>query len=236
MKNEIKKVRKLLLFFLILLIFIFFILLFNNKNLNTVSSFIFNNNLNLDDSNYDVTFYGDLTKEEKKDYISIADHVDTVYNQVRLGHLVTINGVQLSDYDNLQGKINATFRIDNIKVGKEAYKILKEKNSSIAKPKNGMEYIIITVSVLYNEGEVEYLDLSQNIARLQCYFMDFTIDGAESFTKYFYDPNNEDFNFDVKIKKGEEKKVNLAFLLNKDNKNQLVFEGFSNIIKFNLTK
>lgn len=145
---------------------------------------------------------------------------------------------QISGYELLDGSslpVTATFTLKNVQRGEEAYEALVEENPGIAKPQEGMEYIVATMQVSYDEGEAETLYLAKNEASLPSAKLYFSLSNGES--------NAEDLTesvansiYNLELQKGESKEGVVVFLHNADSEEPLYFTGFENVIEFDLKK
>lgn len=151
---------------------------------------------------------------------------------VQPGGSKTIHGYQTVDGDNLP--VTATFELETIKRGKDAYAVLQSNQADLPQPDNGMEYIVITLNVTYNDGKADCLDLSENDASLASEKTLFVLSNgdsnAEPMTDYL---SNSIYN--LSLKKGESGQGAVAFLHKADSTEPLNLIGFGNIISFDIT-
>lgn len=184
----------------------------------------------------------DFSVEESKE-IEINTPVDSSNTQdantgitinndiVQPGNSKTINGFQTVDGDNVP--ITATFAIADIQRGKNAYTALQSSNSDLPKPDNGMEYIIVTFNVSYDNGEADTLDMSENEASLVSERRVFALSNSDSNAEQVT-ANLDNSIYNLSIKKGERGQGAVAFLHKVDSTEPLNFIGFGNIIKFKI--
>lgn len=148
------------------------------------------------------------------------------------GDSKTINGFQTVDGDNVP--VTATFAIADIQRGENAYTALQSSNSGLPKPDNGMEYIIVTFNVSYDNGETDSLDMSENEASLVSERRVFALSNGDSNAEQVT-AHLDNSIYNLSIKKGESGQGAVAFLHKADSTEPLNFIGFGNIIKFNIT-
>ena len=89
----------------------------------------------------------DISKNEYfKEIYSILSGIK--YNEVIFGNAIIINVYQV--VDGLDYPVNITFKVNNIERVEKSYEKLRNTVSDFAKPKEGIEYIIITLSISYS--------------------------------------------------------------------------------------
>lgn len=159
--------------------------------------------------------------------------ITTNNDMIQPGDSKTINGFQTVDGDNVP--ITATFSIVDIQRGENAYTTLQSSNSNLPKPDNGMEYIIVTFNVSYDNGEADTLDMSENEASLVSERRVFALSNGDSNAEQVT-ANLDNSIYNLSIKKGESGQGAVAFLHKADSTEPLNFIGFGNIIKFNVAK
>lgn len=92
-----------------------------------------------------------------------------------------------------------------------------------------MEYVIITVGVSYDDGELDVLSLAENQASLDAAKQYFSLGNAEDVT------NDLDKGiYHMSVKKGEGIQGDLLFIRKKDSKQPLGFWGFNRTAQFQM--
>lgn len=189
---------------------------------------------NLPTSNIETSVVPDPSANSVVDYSNTQDAITGITTNndiVQLGDSKTINGFQTVDGNNIP--ITATFALADIQRGENAYTALQSSNSNLPKPDNGMEYIIVTIHVTYDNGEVDTLDMSENEASLVSERRVFALSNGNSNAEQVT-ANLDNSIYNLSIKKGESGQGAVAFLHKADSAEPLNFIGFSNIIKFNI--
>ncbi|HJC23184.1 MAG TPA: hypothetical protein H9761_05705 [Candidatus Eisenbergiella merdavium] len=143
----------------------------------------------------------------------------------------TLNGFQT--VDGVSIPVTVTIGIKDVIRGKTAYSELLEKNAMLQAPEKGKEYIIITIYMEYNAGEVEEISLQENIASLKAFAFYFELpeerENAEDVTGCL---ENSLYNYSLKV--GESITGKIAFLHNETENGPLVFVGYGNTVELSL--
>ena len=170
-------------------------------------------------------------KEETEPTQTITDTVETPTEEK--DKTQQIEGYQVMDGTDVPVKIS--FTLEEIQKGEAAYKILTEKNTNLAVPKDDEEYIIVTFKISYDEGGADEIYLAENHASLQSASLYFALSNgdsnAEDMTEYL-----PDSVYNLRIAKGDSAQGSVAFLHKKDSIEPLYFLGFNNSISFDVSK
>lgn len=189
--------------------------------------------------------YGENTANEVEIDKQLVDNIDLNTNEqdgngskdmeeiVTYGTPKTIEGYQMVDGRDVP--IKATFTVKDVQRGEDAYNILLDNNPSIPKEEEGMDYMIITLDVSYDDGEAEELYLSENYASLESAKLYFALSNGNSNAEQLTS-NLSNNIYNLSIQKGESEQGAVAFLHKIGSQEPLGFIGFNNIIKFDLTK
>lgn len=133
--------------------------------------------------------------------------------------------------DGREVPVCVTLGVESIQTGKEAYKKMQEYNADITPPDDNEEYIIVTLHISYDEGEIEELDMMENRASLAAAGLYFALSNshsnAQDVTSYL-----DNIIYDIVLTKGESAQGAVAFLQEKGNAEPLVFVGFEQIVRF----
>lgn len=144
-----------------------------------------------------------------------------------------ISGYELVDGDSVP--VTVTFTLKNVQRGEEAYEFLVKENPDIAKPQEGMEYVVATIHVSYDEGEAETLYLAKNEASLQSAKLYFTLP-SEGINGEDMTESVADGIYYLELQKGQSGEGLVVFLHNIGGQETLYFTGFENVIQFDLKK
>ena len=144
----------------------------------------------------------------------------------------TIEGFAFAD--GVERSVCVTLSVESIQRGEEAFKILQEYNSDITPPNENEEYIIAIFNVSYDSGEIEELYMMENRASLEQAGLYFALSNGQSNA---YDVTSYLSNsiYDISLTKSQSAQGAVAFLQEKGNTEPLVFVGFEQIVKFNIS-
>ena len=133
--------------------------------------------------------------------------------------------------DGSQSPVRLTMEIENILKGEEAYEELCRQDAEIGQPGEDEEYIIITLSVTYDEGETEELFLAESRALLDGAGLYFALSNSKSnTTDVTYCLENSIYN--LSLIQGQSVQGSVAFLQEKNNMEPLHFVGFGQNVMF----
>lgn len=136
--------------------------------------------------------------------------------------------------------VRLTMAVENVQEGEAAWQQLLSQGTQLPAPERGKEYIIVTVKVTYEDGDLETLDFVENYpASLAAARVHFNIPNENS--------NTEDVTYHLanpiwgpdplegrSLKKGESVTGDVAYLQETGNKQPLYFEGFNQVISFQI--
>lgn len=149
---------------------------------------------------------------------------------------VTIDGYVYWGGDGPDGSpncVSVTMSLASVIRGDEAYNHLLLNDPKIQYPEAGQEYIVINLNVEYEDGDLDVLDMTENIARQSGYNLHFALPNASSnaidFTYSLSDPI-----YNLQLSKGEIASGSVAFLQEIGNTQPLYFEGFDEITTFKI--
>lgn len=127
--------------------------------------------------------------------------------------------------DGSPNRVSVTMSVASVIHGEDAYNYLLLSDSELEVPAPGKEYIVIILKVKYEDGELDVLDMTENIARQPGYSLHFALPNASSnsinFTYSLADPI-----YSLQLSKGETASGSVAFLQEIGNTHPLHFEGF----------
>ena len=166
--------------------------------------------------------------EESEQFVNLANEnaPEKVANEYTIEGFAFVDGMERS--------VCVTLSVEGIQRGEEAFKILQEYNSDITSPNENEEYIIATFNVSYDSGEIEELYMMENRASLEQARLYFALSNGQSNA---YDVTSYLSNsiYDISLTKGQSAQGTVAFLQEKGNTEPLVFVGFEQIVKFNIS-
>lgn len=151
---------------------------------------------------------------------------------VQIGGEKQINGYQTVDGTGLP--VTVTFEFADIQRGENAYIILQSSNAGVSPPDDGMEYIVATLNVTYNEGETDILDMSENNASMASERKLFALSNGDRNAEQMTSSLSDSI-YNLTLNKGESGQGTVAFLHKVGSTEPLIFIGFGNIIKFNIS-
>ena len=136
--------------------------------------------------------------------------------------------------DGMERSVCVTLSVESIQRGEEALKTLQEYDTNITSPNEKEEYIIVNFNVSYDSGEIEELYMMENRASLEQAGLYFALSNGQSNA---YDVTSYLSNsiYDISLTKGQSAQGAAAFLQEKGNTEPLVFVGFEQIVKFNIS-
>ena len=152
---------------------------------------------------------------------------------------VTIDGYAYTpDGDSVPVQI--TIGVERVVQGEEAYRELLAQNAACPAPDDGQEYLIVTVNVTYEGGELETLNFYENYpASLVAARIHFNIPNSASnstdVTSYLANPiwgQNPVEGRD--LAKGESVSGDIAFLVEQGNTQPLYFVGYNQVAEFKI--
>lgn len=161
-----------------------------------------------------------------------ADTITANDDFVQPGSKKMIDGYQT--VDGTGRPVEVTFQVTDIQREEKAFAILQSSDADLSQPDNGMEYIIVTLNITYNDGEPEVLDLSENNASLVSERRLFVLSNGDSNAEPMTS-NLSNSIYNLTMEKGESGQGAVAFLHKTDSTEPLTFIGFGNVIKFNIS-
>lgn len=151
----------------------------------------------------------------------------------------TIDGYALTpDGDSVPVQI--TIGVERVVQGEKAYRELLAQNAACPAPDDGQEYIIVTVNVTYEGGELEKLHFYENYpASWAAARIHFNIPNKASnsvnVTSYLTNPIwGQDPDWGRILAKGESVCGDIAFLVEEGNSQPLYFEGYNQVVQFQI--
>ena len=174
------------------------------------------------DMNNQITSNNDIV-ESSDSPVPLYDSRERQEEVIPYGEYKTITGYDLTHTE----PTKVTVGIKSVKRGIDAYKALLENNAMLSVPKDGTEYIIITVNYSYNEGPLEELNLEETHGTDPLGKHFFFLAYATDMTEYV-----PDCIYDKTIKKGEMVDGNVAFLTPTNNTWPFAFFGYGEKIGF----
>ena len=190
-----------------------------------------------------------LLDEETMDYKSISiDEIAAYFNDssdteeaspIFSTEPVTFDGYTFTpEGDSVPVKL--TMAVENVQEGEAAWKQLLSQEAQLPEPEQGKEYIIVTVKVTYEAGELETLNFVENYpASLAAARVHFNVPNENS--------NTEDVTYNLAnpiwgpdpfegrfLTRGDSITGDVAFLQEIGNKQPLYFEGYNQVISFQI--
>ncbi len=148
----------------------------------------------------------------------------------------TIDGYALTP-DGGSVPVQITIGVERVVQGEEAYRELLAQNAACPAPDDGQEYIIATVTVTYEGGELETLHFEKNYpASWVAARIHFNIPNAASnsvdVTSYLANPIwGQEGRY---LAKGESASGDIAFLVEEGNTQPLYFVGYNQVAEFQI--
>lgn len=135
--------------------------------------------------------------------------------------------------DGSPNRVSVTVSLASVIRGEEAYRYLLLNDPQIQSPGPGQEYIVIILNIKYEDGDLDILDMTENIARQPGYSLHFALPNETSnaidVTYALSDPI-----YNIQLAKGESASGSVAFLQEIGNTQPLYFEGFGEITTFRI--
>lgn len=150
---------------------------------------------------------------------------------VAFGEKKIVEGYQLADGSEVP--VTATFWIESVLRGEEAYELLSGNNGDLDRPEQGMEYVVVQVGVTYEKGDSEYLNLSENHASLASASLYFAMSDEESNARQVTEMA-ENPVYDIMVARQETATGQVAFLHKEAGEEYLAFTGYNNVVQFSL--
>lgn len=130
--------------------------------------------------------------------------------------------------------VQLTISVENVLEGEEAYQQLLSQGAKLSPPEEGKEYLIISVTVTYEDGALETLDFYENYpvswaaARIHFHI---PVEGynTENMTSYLANPI-----WGHLLSKGESASGEIAFLQDIGNTQPLYFVGYNQVAQFKI--
>ena len=152
---------------------------------------------------------------------------------------VTFDGYALNS-EGLTDQIRLTMSVENVLEGEAAYQHILSQGTQLPVPEQGKEYILVTVKVTYEDGDVNTFQFAENYpASWDAALVFFNIPNENSNTEDVTRqlPNciwGPDEYKGRTLSKGESITGDVAFLLNVGNTAPLCFEGYNQVIKLQI--
>lgn len=152
---------------------------------------------------------------------------------------ITFDGYALtSDGDSVP--VRLTMEVENVLKGEAAFQRMISQGTRLPAPETGKEYIFVTVKVTYEDGDLETLNFMENYpASWEAARVHFGISNENSNTE---DVTQELANSiwgsnpfsERPLRKGESISGDVAFLQDVGNTQPLCFEGYGQVVKFQI--
>lgn len=150
---------------------------------------------------------------------------------------VTIDGYALTpDGDSVP--VRLTMEVENVRKGEAAFREMVSQKAQVPTPEEGKEYILVTLKVTYEDGGLESLDFMENYpaswAAARVHFnlpneYSNTEDVTHALAHSIWGP---DPFAQRPLKRGESVTGDVAFLQNQGNTQPLYFEGYGQVVEF----
>lgn len=135
--------------------------------------------------------------------------------------------------DGSANRVITTMALKNVVHGVDAYNLLLQNDPNLQKPGPDQEYVVITLDVKYEDGDLDELDMMENIARQPGYNLHFTLSNENS-NAIDVTYSLDDPIYNIRLAKGDSAAGSVAFLQEIGNTQPLVFDGFDEITVFEI--
>lgn len=150
---------------------------------------------------------------------------------------VTFDGYALTP-DGDSAPVRLTMEVENVLKGEDAFQRMLSQGAQVSTPEAGKEYILVTLKVTYEDGDLETLNFMENYpASWEAARVHFNVPNENS--------NTEDVTHGLAnsiwgpdpfsaqpLGKGESISGDVAFLQDAGNTQPLYFEGYGQVVKF----
>lgn len=136
--------------------------------------------------------------------------------------------------------VRLTMAVENVQEGEAAWQQMISQGTQLPTPEQGKEYILVTVKVTYEDGDLETLNFVENYpASWAAARVRFNIPNDNSNTKdvtyNLVNPIWGPYPFEGRsLTKGESVTGDVAFLQEIGNRQPLYFEGYNQVISFQI--
>lgn len=138
--------------------------------------------------------------------------------------------------------VRLTMEVENVQEGEAAWKQMASQGAQLPAPEQGKEYILVTVKVTYEDGDLETLYFVENYpaswAATRVHFLipcensnSFIKDVTRQLPNCIWGPDEFEGRT---LSKGESITGDVAFLLNVGNTAPLYFEGYNQVVTFQI--
>lgn len=138
--------------------------------------------------------------------------------------------------------VRLTMEVENVQEGEAAWKQMASQGAQLPAPEQGKEYILVTVKVTYEDGDLETLYFVENypasLAAARVHFLipcensnSFIKDVTRQLPNCIWGPDEFEGRT---LSKGESITGDVAFLLNVGNTAPLYFEGYNQVVTFQI--
>lgn len=138
--------------------------------------------------------------------------------------------------------VRLTMEVENVQEGEAAWKQMASQGAQLPAPEQGKEYILVTVKVTYEDGDLETLYFVENYpaswAAARVHFLipcensnSFIKDVTRQLSNCIWGPDEFEGRT---LSKGESITGDVAFLLNVGNTAPLYFEGYNQVVTFQI--
>lgn len=138
--------------------------------------------------------------------------------------------------------VRLTMEVENVQEGEAAWKQMASQGAQLPAPEQGKEYILVTVRVTYEDGDLETLYFVENYpaswAAARVHFLipcensnSFIKDVTRQLPNCIWGPDEFEGRT---LSKGESITGDVAFLLNVGNTAPLYFEGYNQVVTFQI--
>lgn len=138
--------------------------------------------------------------------------------------------------------VRLTMEVENVQEGEAAWKQMASQGAQLPAPEQGKEYILVTVKVTYEDGDLETLYFVENYpaswAAARVHFLipcensnSFIKDVTRQLPNCIWGPDEFEGRT---LSKGESITGDVAFLLNVGNTAPLYFEGYNQVVTFQI--
>lgn len=138
--------------------------------------------------------------------------------------------------------VRLTMEVENVQEGEAAWKQMASQGAQLPAPEQGKEYILVNVKVTYEDGDLETLYFVENYpaswAAARVHFLipcensnSFIKDVTRQLPNCIWGPDEFEGRT---LSKGESITGDVAFLLNVGNTAPLYFEGYNQVVTFQI--
>lgn len=135
--------------------------------------------------------------------------------------------------DGMSVPVHISIGVENVLKGEDAYNYLHKHDTALKPADDNHEYIIVTLNVKYNDGELETLRMAENRATAEGLSLYFALSNESSNTTDITS-SLENSVYALTLQKGESGTGAVAFLQEKGNNQPLYFVFYDRTAAFEI--